>query len=268
MQRRIERTIRKQKRLRDAYKATGLKEDAQAANIKLRRLNTKYKEFSKAAGLPEQRERMKVTYTDDKSVAAAERLKVQRAAEASHVKGANNTGTVTPETAKMVGKVDFNDKQAVMNRLNEAERELQGLDYEVNYSVTSDGKVWRVSGESSKVNLSGIESSLQGSYAYHNHPEKQTNYSFSADDVAFFISNKEHISIASDGIYRYTMERTSETIEKTIAEVYHRFKEIEKTNVFEMKWNGVIDPDLDGYHETMKILSKELKFKYAREKKG
>lgn len=82
MQRRLENTIKKQKELANAYKAAGLTEDAQTAQIRLNRLNTKYKEFSKAAGLPEQRERMKVTYTDDKSVAAAERLKVQRAAEA------------------------------------------------------------------------------------------------------------------------------------------------------------------------------------------
>lgn len=62
MQRSIERQIRKQKRLRDAYKAAGLKDDETAANIKLRRLNDKYKEFSKAAGLPEQKERLKVLY--------------------------------------------------------------------------------------------------------------------------------------------------------------------------------------------------------------
>jgi hypothetical protein len=73
MQRRIERTIRKQRRLRDAYKAAGLKDDETAANIKLRRLNAKYKEFSKAAGLPEQKERLKVLYggqlTDSKKFA-------------------------------------------------------------------------------------------------------------------------------------------------------------------------------------------------------
>lgn len=73
MQRSIERQIRKQKRLRDAYKAAGLKDDETAANIKLRRLNTKYKEFSKAAGLPEQKERLKVLYggqlTDSKKFA-------------------------------------------------------------------------------------------------------------------------------------------------------------------------------------------------------
>lgn len=60
MQRKIERTIRKVKREKNAYKAAGLEEDATAANIRLNRLNAKYKQFSKAAGLPEQRERMKV----------------------------------------------------------------------------------------------------------------------------------------------------------------------------------------------------------------
>lgn len=60
MQRRIERTIRKQKRLKTAYEAAGLTKEAQVANIRLRRLNEKYRQFSKAAGLPEQRERMRV----------------------------------------------------------------------------------------------------------------------------------------------------------------------------------------------------------------
>nr|UWG16077.1 MAG: minor capsid protein 2 [Bacteriophage sp.] len=60
MQRRIERQIRAQKKLRNAYKEAGLSEDATAADIKLRRLNAEYSRFSKAAGLPEQRERTKV----------------------------------------------------------------------------------------------------------------------------------------------------------------------------------------------------------------
>lgn len=62
MQRRLERSIRKQKRLKNAYKAAGLKDKETAAAAKLRRLNTKYHNFSKAAGLPEQPERMKVLY--------------------------------------------------------------------------------------------------------------------------------------------------------------------------------------------------------------
>ena len=62
MQRRIEATIRKQKRLKTAYEAAWLADKATAANIRLRRLNEKYREFSRAAGLPEQRERMRVLY--------------------------------------------------------------------------------------------------------------------------------------------------------------------------------------------------------------
>lgn len=62
MQRRVEREARKLKREKAAYKAAGLHEDETAVNIRLRRLNAKYKAFSAAAGLPEQRERMKVLY--------------------------------------------------------------------------------------------------------------------------------------------------------------------------------------------------------------
>ncbi|MBQ2141392.1 MAG: phage minor capsid protein [Acidaminococcaceae bacterium] len=59
-QREIERTIRKLKREEAAYKAAGLTDKATAARIRIRRLNQKYKEFSKAAGLREQAERMKI----------------------------------------------------------------------------------------------------------------------------------------------------------------------------------------------------------------
>ena len=61
-QRQIERTVRKLKREQAAYKAAGLEEDAQAVTARIRRLNQEYKAFSKAAGLPLQRERMKVEY--------------------------------------------------------------------------------------------------------------------------------------------------------------------------------------------------------------
>ena len=99
MQRRIERQIRKQKRLRNGYKAAGLNDDATAANIKLRRLNAKYKEFSQAAGLPEQRERMKVLYTNAKP--------------AKDVASMPNSGIIKEKTEKVyanvqrVGKIDI-----------------------------------------------------------------------------------------------------------------------------------------------------------------
>lgn len=62
MQRKIERTIRKLKRKKAGYNAAGLANDEQAVSIRIQRQRRQYKAFSKAAGLPEQRERMKVLY--------------------------------------------------------------------------------------------------------------------------------------------------------------------------------------------------------------
>lgn len=77
MQRKLERTIRKVRREKKAYQAAGLTEDATATGVRLRRLNGKYAEFSQAAGLPTQKERLKVLYTDENSTAAAEAQKEQ-----------------------------------------------------------------------------------------------------------------------------------------------------------------------------------------------
>ena len=63
-QREIERTVRKLRRREIAYKAAGLKEEAQAAGIRIKRLNALYDSFSDAAGLPTQKDRMKVVYPD------------------------------------------------------------------------------------------------------------------------------------------------------------------------------------------------------------
>lgn len=65
-QREIERAIRTWKRLQASYEAAGLEDKATAAKARLNGrpngLYATYKRFSKAAGLPEQRERMKVLY--------------------------------------------------------------------------------------------------------------------------------------------------------------------------------------------------------------
>ena len=61
-QRQIERTVRAWKREKAAFEAAGDTESAAAAQARIRRLSKQYTAFSKAAGLPEQRERMQVLY--------------------------------------------------------------------------------------------------------------------------------------------------------------------------------------------------------------
>ena len=63
-QREIERTVRKYRRREIAYRAAGLEEEANAAGVRIKRLNLLYRDFSEASGLPMQKERMKVVYPD------------------------------------------------------------------------------------------------------------------------------------------------------------------------------------------------------------
>ena len=97
-QRRIEASIRKQKRLKTAYESAGLTYEATTANIRLRRLNEKYRAFSKAAGLPEQRERMKVFYVDDASTKKAAKL-LEKSSKSGILKDTGYQGTPITEDA-------------------------------------------------------------------------------------------------------------------------------------------------------------------------
>ena len=154
-----------------------------------------------------------------------------------------------------------------MQKLSEAEKEFADLPYEKCRTVTSDGKVWDTTGTSGTVDNSAIEaegSSLIGSYSYHNHPANETYFSFSGEDAGDFIANREAVSVASDYKYRYVMERTNETIMGDYNGVKHDFAHLCKTDVYQKAWNGEIDFDSDGYHETMTLLSQKYHFTYRR----
>lgn len=167
MQRRLERTIRKQKRRKAAFEAAGLTEDAQAANIRLRRLNQEYKAFSKAAGLPEQRDRMKAAYVDDASKTEAAALKVRRNAEAP-IREAIRRGdyplTINPEkqARHMIGTalpgrsvitVSSEELQSIINQragggkldlsdsLTWNKREIVDAGKEIGYTINAKGDI-------------------------------------------------------------------------------------------------------------------------------
>mgnify|MGYP000927122133 CR=1 FL=1 len=61
-------------------------------------------------------------------------------------------------------------------------------------------------------------------YSYHNHLDTEVNYTFSEDDVAGFIANKEAYMKASDSKYTYEIRRRKDTVDKSWNEVYHRHK--------------------------------------------
>ncbi|MBQ9346595.1 MAG: hypothetical protein IJT94_04530 [Oscillibacter sp.] len=181
----------------------------------------------------------------------------------------SGSGQEEPGAVEQVGEVDFSDKKAVSRELAKARSDFADLAYEKNCTVTADGKVWRVTGDSVTVNPWGIEdsgSSLKGSWSYHNHPAESTWYSFSAGDVRFFFESGAEVSEAGDDVYHYIMRRTKDTVAISGEEAYNRFNQIEKTDVMALKWDNLIDPDMDGYHEVMKRLGQELSFDYERKK--
>lgn len=125
MQRRVEREIRKQKRFKTAFEAAGLSDAAAAAGSKLRALNEKYRAFSKASGLPEQRERMRVQYVDDASYAKAEKL-LEKSSRSGILKDTGYQGVpITEEAIQRVPLVQpdgWSIEQA--ERLQTAHRDL------------------------------------------------------------------------------------------------------------------------------------------------
>ena len=170
---------------------------------------------------------------------------------------------------EQIGTVNFYDKKAVARELDKARADFADLTYEKNCTVTADGKVWRVTGDGSTVNSWGIEaagSSLEGSWSYHNHPSGDTWYSFSDADVRFFLKSKAEVSEASDHVYKYVMRRTKDTLDNSADMAYNRFHEIlyHSEEVTGKAMGGLLDFEKDGFHETMKILSKEYGFDYER----
>ena len=61
-------------------------------------------------------------------------------------------------------------------------------------------------------------------------------------------------------------ERLRETLAVDPDVVYPMFGEIYDNDARALAWDELIDMDLDGFHESMKRLSRKLRFKYERHK--
>ena len=173
----------------------------------------------------------------------------------------------------VIETLDFSDKAEVKEKLLSYEKEAAGLDYEMDWTVTSDGRVWKTKGGSASVHPEQITElpdgiHLRGSYSYHNHPDRRTNYSLSAEDVGFFFEHEIQYSKASDSLYEYWIERQTDTPHLSFDTVLEEFKTCYNTVVRELAWKGEIDMDEDGYHTVVQYLSRKYHFIYERRKKN
>lgn len=168
---------------------------------------------------------------------------------------------------KYRGDIDFSNKSRIMQIIDAAARKYVRTDTEWDLTITADGKMWESRGNIGGVNLAGIESSRKGAYSYHNHLDSETNYSFSEDDVAGFIANKEAYMRASDSLYAYEMRRREDTVDATWSEVYHMHKELASRGALDFIRKNQLDPDEYLFDEVLRRMSKELRFDYERKVK-
>ena len=184
--------------------------------------------------------------------------------------GDSGQGAGGKHIPSVVSTLETVDRRSVDEVFGEVRKTAEALPYEVNFTVTSDGRVWYTKGDKANVYPDLIETvcgqSLENSYSYHNHPADVTHFSFSADDVGFFFKYKQLVSEASDTEYRYVMERLSGTADLSYEEAKDLFYDIYNIQVLRMAYDGNLNIDLNGYHEAMKLLAQRLDFKYERTK--
>lgn len=297
-QRRLETTMRAERQKIRLLQEGGADEnDIITARAKYRVTSAEYTRFSKAMNLPQQRERVTVDGLGNIGVGKYKlpnniHKPTVKNSTSGGVANSGNGGTIhnvgssdkfsdinfgkyssgntndNSSTGKIeqIGKVDYNNPKAVLESLANAENNFSDLDYEKCRVITSDGKVWEVTGTSGTVNTSMIEkqgSSLKGSYSYHNHPPNETSFSFSGEDVGDFIEKEEKIAIASDFQYIYFMERKPNTIISDYKAVRKDFYDILLEKNYQLYDVG-LDVDKYGYHEVMKELAKKYNFTYRR----
>lgn len=166
-----------------------------------------------------------------------------------------------------MGMVDYSNEKEILSKLGAVAKASEGLSYEINCTITSDGKVWYVKGSNGFVNPSTIPSSLEGSYSYHNHPADVTQYSFSIEDFNFFLVEKEMYSAASDDQYEYVLKKTAKTVYRDPEYVASRANEIRYSEVMQMQWQDGFDADLNTEHEIIRILAEEMGIYYERKAK-
>lgn len=233
-QRRLERTIRKQKQDIELLKKAGAdKDDIMTAKSRLRLTNKTYVDFSKEMGLPQQRERLRI---------AKELPKAKL--------GAGTSEGDAPGKPQLLGQIDPKDTDTAIKYYNE---QIRNEDVEHSFVIDRKGNVYYSVGDNDSVSLDGID--LKDATITHNHPTSNGIVSFGKDDFEFL---QAHVDLrqltAVNEQYTYTA-RAIKNLSKVSYFDYYR-KALEEADLF--------DPDFDIQHKVFEILDREGFVKYVR----
>lgn len=231
-QRKLERTIRRQKQdvgLLD--KAGADEDDVTAAKCRLRLTNKTYVDFSKEMGLRQQRERLQIA----KEIPKAKL-------------GAGSSEGEAPGKPRLLGQIDPKDTDTAIKYYNE---QIRNEDVEYSFAIDRKGNVYYSVGDNNSVGLDGID--LKGATVTHNHPESNGILSFGEDDFNFlkaYQNIRELQCVNTEYTYKIS-------ILKDITDVVYN-------DIYLDGFRYAMDLDYESQDASMRILAERGYVKYER----
>lgn len=196
-QRRLERLMRKQRQdIKLLKEVEASDEDVTIAQAKYKITSNEYVRFSKAMNLPEQRARV---YQDG--------LKINRKLKANNTTSNNDKSIIVNRK-----RIKYNDDREVKKSIDEF-ISIQS-DSEIEYArvISKDDWEFEIKGTKNTVDPTVIDN-LKDAIVIHNHPNKETEYSFSGQDVNLFIEKELKELYGIDSKYIYKLNRNSNDID-------------------------------------------------------
>lgn len=147
----------------------------------------------------------------DKGGTTAEYNKLKAQGLAKNNKGLaakiSSDGIPKHKAPVLLQTIDPNNKQAVNEVLTNFEKSAITEKIETACVITKDGKVYKCFGINDRVFPDiDLGEELRGAIVTHNHPEAETAYTFSKDDLAVFMEYEIKVMRGCD--YKYTYEFT------------------------------------------------------------
>lgn len=170
------------------------------------------------------------------------------------------------EEKKQIGKVDFSNRDLVQSELDRYTKEIQKDQKRENAVVISpSGNVYHCFGTVNQVFPDiDLKEELNGAYVTHNHPDSETNHSFSAGDVSLFFGNHLQELRGTDGQYDYVIRRTAETKDCDPDMASHLFGAKYYYEILDQAWQEDWELEDNGYHDIMKLFARDYGFIYER----
>ena len=245
-QRLLERTIRKYKQdIKLLERAEADKDIITLKRAKLKAVEKEYVDFSKAMGLKQQGERLRVSNVYNYKGFKFPEVKLGTGTSDSN----NDNGSVLPP--EKIGTIDPANTGKAIEYYND---KIRNSDIENAIIIDRYGNVYYTKGDEDSVIFGGID--LTGATITHNHPESNGIVSFGEDDFVFIRDNpgiKELFAVNPE--YTYSVKVISD-MSKLFYSEYNRKAMLE----------AEFTPDFDIQHKVFEILDREGKVKYAREK--